>query len=97
MMGGAMGVHSQPGHGSTFWFEMPLEEGDLCPLDGRAGIAGRRVLIVDDEQIDRSVLQHLVKSPGPAPGGSSRPWRGSEKVAPRSRTSFPTSARAFAV
>jgi len=58
MMGGSIGMHSQPGHGSTFWLEMPLLEGDVCPFDGRHSIAGRRVLIVDDERIDREVLGH---------------------------------------
>jgi len=64
MMGGTIGMHSQPGHGSTFWFEIPMREGDWCPADSRQNIAGRRVLIVDDDELDRTVLRHHLSRAG---------------------------------
>lgn len=61
MMGGSIGMRSRPGHGSTFWFEVPLAEGNYSPVDYRASIAGRRVLIVDDQPMDRSILRRQLE------------------------------------
>jgi PAS domain S-box-containing protein len=65
LMGGESGADSKSGVGSTFWFTVKLKKGDenaastAAAVDAEAEIrqryAGRRVLVVDDEPINREV------------------------------------------
>jgi PAS domain S-box-containing protein len=76
MMGGDAGVVSTPGDGSTFWFTVRLAKGDAAqpelPAAGgeEAKIAlqhdhaGRRILLVEDEPINRLIALNFLEEIG---------------------------------
>jgi len=56
LMGGEVGVASEPSTGSTFWVTTPLNPMPVQPAAGPAG-AGHRILIVDDIPASRESLE----------------------------------------
>nr|WP_248281447.1 ATP-binding protein [Aromatoleum petrolei] len=81
LMGGRIGVTSQPGEGSTFWLEVPMgcphaEEcgarapGSVPASDQGAppaSVAGARVLLVEDNEVNREVALALLARAGIVP------------------------------
>jgi CheY-like chemotaxis protein len=76
LMGGQMGVTSQAGQGSTFWFELPLlrateqqaraDTVGIQPESLPVGpqLTGLRVLAVDDSRLNLMVVERALKGEG---------------------------------
>ena len=70
LMGGEIGVHSDPGRGSTFWFSVTLPKGnqDVQVSETRKPeqrpSRGARILLVDDNDINQEIAQSVLTAAG---------------------------------
>jgi signal transduction histidine kinase/DNA-binding response OmpR family regulator len=75
LMGGEIGAAPGEGGGSVFWFSavMPAVTAGSSPTPARTDLQARRILIVDDNATNRTILEHYLRGWGVACESVDRP------------------------
>ena len=92
LMGGEIGVESAVGHDSTFWFEIPFERQAKTAEPSyrvHVDLRGLKVLVVDDNDSSREVLQEMLRSFGFEVVAVSTAEAGVDALITASNTKFP--------
>jgi len=61
-MGGGIGLDSRAGHGAGFWVRLPFSVGGETVSPEGESLAGRRILVVDDNRTNRQVLSNQLRA-----------------------------------
>ena len=70
LMDGSIGIQSEPGHGSRFWFELSLPVGSAAALPSRfnpnqpASLNSLQILVAEDNAINQMVVSGLLERAG---------------------------------